>query len=298
MSIQNDIRFAFQKPNNAHIQFMIVNGLIFIVINVLLVLSELFQSSFLYQIVNITFQMPSNLDDFLFRPWTALTYAFTHKEFFHILFNMMWLYSFGRLFVDFLGDRRFINLYILGGIAGAVLYLISYNTIPTLIERGGGVMIGASASVSAIVVGMATLSPNYKFNLFIIGQVSIKYLAAFVVITSFFNISGTNAGGNIAHLGGAATGYFFVTMLQKGTDLGKPLNSFYSFVAGLINPSTKVKMTYKKSTVSNSNSNKTSKSKSITSQEEVDVILDKIAESGYESLSKQEKDKLFNASKD
>lgn len=296
MSIKDDIQFAFQKPNNAHIQFMIINGLVYIAINIILVCAALFKTPILYGFINLIFQIPSNLDEFIFRPWTAITYAFTHKDFFHILFNMLWLYSFGRLFVDFLGDRRFINLYVLGGIAGALLYLISYNTIPSLIERGHGVMIGASASVSAIVVGMATLSPNFKFNLFLIGQISIKYLAAFVVIISFFNISGTNAGGNIAHLGGAAIGYIFVVMLQKGTDLGRPLNSFYDFIFGFFNPSKKVKLTYRKTTKTTSSPQKNSLS--TTPQHEIDAILDKIAESGYESLSKAEKEKLFNASKD
>ena len=294
MSIQDDIRFAFQKQNNAHIQFMIINGIVFIAINILIVFSDLFNSSILGYIVNMTFKIPSDLNAFIFRPWTAITYAFTHEGFFHILFNMLWLYSFGRLFVDFLGDRRFINLYILGGLAGAVLYLVAYNTIPSLIERGGGVMIGASASVSAIVVGMATMSPNYKFNLMFIGPISIKYLAAFVVISSFFGASGSNAGGNIAHLGGAAIGYVFIKMLQQGTDLGKPLNTIYGFIGGVFNPSKKVKVTYRKN-----KQNKTAPvSSSKTSQDEIDAILDKIAESGYESLSKVEKDKLFNASKD
>lgn len=297
MSIQDDIRFAFQKPNNAHIQFIIINGLIFIAINLMMVLGELFDSSFLAYVINLLFMIPSDLDAFLFRPWTAITYAFTHEGFFHILFNMMWLYSFGRLFVDFLGDRRFINLYILGGLAGALLYLISYNTIPTLMARGNGIMIGASASVSAIVVGMAVMSPNYKFNLMFIGPVSIKYLAAFVVISSFFNISGTNAGGNIAHLGGAAMGFSFIKLLQQGTDLGKPLNSLYDFVNGLFNPSRKVKVSYRKSDKTKT-STSTTPTFSKTSQKEIDSILDKIAESGYESLSKTEKDKLFNASKD
>lgn len=293
MSIQDDIRFAFQKPNNAHVQFIIVNAIIFIFINVLLAVGQLSKTGIFSLIIDTTFQIPSDVEAFMYRPWTMVTYAFTHKGFLHIVFNMLWLYWFGRLYVDFLGDRRFINLYILGAISGAALYLIAYNTIPALVERGGGVMIGASASVSAIVVGMATIAPNYKFNLMFIGPVSIKYMAAFVVVTSFFNISGTNAGGNIAHLGGAAMGYIFIKMLQSGTDLGRPLNAIYDMVGSILNPSKKVKVTHRNTTMTT-----TSKVKSTTSQAEIDAILDKIAESGYESLSKAEKDKLFNASKD
>lgn len=294
MSIQDDIRFAFQKPNNAHVQFIIVNVIIFVLINVLLVIEDLSKTGIFTFLIDTVFQIPSDLESFMYRPWTMVTYAFTHKGFLHILFNMLWLYWFGRLYVDFLGDRRFINLYILGAISGAALYLIAYNTIPALTERGGGVMIGASASVSAIVVGMATIAPNYKFNLMFIGPVSIKYMATFVVVTSFFNISGTNAGGNIAHLGGAVMGYTFIKMLQSGTDLGRPLNAIYDIVGSIFNPSKKVKVTYRNTATATT----TPKVKSTTSQAEIDAILDKIAESGYESLSKAEKDKLFNASKD
>ena len=298
MSIKDDIRFAFQKPNNAHVQFVLVNVAVFLVMNTLRILSNIGGTDIFSSISRTLFNLPANIEQFLYKPWTIITYGFAHVEIFHILSNMMFLYFVGRVFEDFLGNRRFINLYILGAIAGGLLYLICYNTIPFYTERTPLYgMIGASAAVNAIVVGAATLTPNFEFRLFLLGNVKLKYIAMFLVVTSFLQVDGGNAGGNIAHLGGAAIGYLFVKMLQSGTDLGRPLNTVYDFFGGLFNPSKRVKVSYKKtSTAGNKSSSNNSASK--TSQEEVDAILDKIAESGYESLSKSEKDKLFNASKD
>ena len=301
MSIQNDIRFAFQKKNNAHIQFILINIGIFILINALRIFSSLGNTEFLIEISNKLFTIPANIDDFIFRPWSIITYSFSHEDLMHIVGNMLFLYLSGKVLIDFLGSRRFINIYILGSIGGALLYLLSYNLIPFYIERAqmhpNISMLGASASVNAITVAAATLAPNYAFRLMFIGEVKLKYIALFFIVISFINIDGGNAGGNIAHLGGAGIGYVFIKQLQKGNDLGLFLNNFYNFFGGLFNPSKKVKVTYRKTEKTNS-STPITPTFSKTSQVEIDAILDKIAESGYESLSKTEKDKLFNASKD
>lgn len=297
MSIKDDIKFAFQKQNNAHIQFLLVNLGVFLLINTLRILSSIGQNPVFYSISNFIFSIPPTLENFSSRPWTIITYAFAHEGLGHIFWNMAFLYFIGRVLLDFIGSRRFINIYMLGGIAGAVLYLLCYNTIPFYLERLPAGMIGASASVNAIAVAAATLAPNFGFRLLFIGEIRLKYIALFFVITSFISVDGGNAGGNIAHLGGAGLGYLFITMLQKGTDLGKPLNLIYNFIGGLFNPSKKVKITYRKESKKQSPSTSSTK-KEATSQAEIDAILDKIAESGYESLSKIEKDKLFNASKE
>ncbi|MEM7299014.1 MAG: rhomboid family intramembrane serine protease, partial [Bacteroidota bacterium] len=205
----------------------------------------------------------------------------------------------GRIIQEFLGNNRVISLYVLGGLAGGLLYILLYNLIPFYADRvAGSMMLGASAGVFAIVVGAAVFMPNYTFFLLFIGPVRIKYIAIFYVFMSFIGTTGSNAGGEIAHLGGALVGWLFISQLNKGNDLGSWVLSFLNFVKSLFKPQPKIKVTHRsgsrrasqKSTTKTTNSTK-------TPQSEIDAILDKISEKGYESLSKEEKQKLFNASK-
>jgi hypothetical protein len=197
---------------------------------------------------------------------------------------MLGLYWFGRIIHEFIGNRRLINLYILGGLAGGILYLIFYNTIPFFIKQAdASVMLGASASVFAISAAAATLVPDYRFNLLFIGPVRIVFIVGFYIIVSFIGMKQGNAGGNIAHLGGAFLGFAYIKFLQRGTDIGKPINVIAGWIKNIGKPRMKVY----------SNKNKTL---SHPSQKEIDAILDKISRSGYESLSKEEKEKLFKAS--
>jgi hypothetical protein len=235
------------------------------------------------------------------RPWTIITYAFAHSltDIFHILFNMLVFYWFGRLFIEYLGNDKLIALYVLGAITGGVVYLMVYNLVPYFIERSEFLgMVGASAAVFAIVTGAAVLLPNYTFYLLFLGPIKIKYIAAFYIIMSFLGSVGSNAGGNIAHLGGALIGFIYIKQLQVGVDWGGWVTSILDWFKGLFEPRPKVKVTYRKSEPK-AKARPASKAKPGTkaSQEEIDAILDKISERGYESLSADEKEKLFNASK-
>ena len=250
-------------------------------------------------------ELPALPSKFITQPWTLITYFFTHLSFFHILFNMLFLYWFGKLIQEFLGDKKALNLYVLGGIAGGLFYILIYNILPQfdqVIE--GSYMLGASAGVFAIVVGAAVFMPNYTMYLLLFGPVRIKYIALVYVLLSFFSIPIENAGGNIAHLGGAAIGFIYIKQLHKGNDLGGWIVSFISFFKSFFIRQPKIKVSYSSSEQSSSKSKKSGKSKSSKSsgpsapnQAEIDTILDKISQSGYESLSKEEKQKLFNASK-
>ena len=205
---------------------------------------------------------------------------------------MLNLYWFGQIIREYLGDKKLVSLYILGGLAGGLLYLLVYNFVPFFIERGSAVMIGASASVLAITVAAATLLPDYTFNLIFFGPVKIKWIALFLILLSISGAVGQNAGGNIAHLGGAILGYVFIRQLQRGSDLGRPIHSFWAFITNLFTRRPKMKVSYKSpgtTTTYRSVQNR-------PSQTEIDIILDKISQSGYESLSKEEKQKLFQAS--
>ncbi len=207
---------------------------------------------------------------------------------------MLFLYWFGKLVEEYLGNRRLINLYILGGLFGGILYLIMYNLIPYYqLRQPVYGLIGASGAVYAVVVGAATLMPNYTFFLLLLGPVRIKYIAAFFVVSSFIGTIGANGGGNLAHLAGALVGFIFITQLKKGNDLGKPLTAIAEWIKDIAKPKPKIKVTHR-TTVRNGSV--TSSSYGVPNQDEIDAILDKISRSGYESLTKEEKQKLFRAS--
>src|SRR5690606_1338611 len=211
--------------NNAHVQIIIINVVIFLALAVLKVFSFIFQAEGFFLLLHHNIAIPASFSDFLSRPWTIVTYAFVHdlSGIFHILFNMLALYWFGKLFVEYLGSDKLIAVYILGALAGGVFYLLAYNTIPVFNEQATQAhitMVGASAAVDAIVVAAATLLPDYTFFLLFIGPVRIKYIAGIIVILSYLGTVGANAGGNIAHLGGALMGFIYIKQLQAGINWG------------------------------------------------------------------------------
>lgn len=294
-----EFKNAFQKPNNAHVQLIIINVVIFIALGVFMVVSEISGFPSVFSFVHTQFQIPARLAEFVTRPWTLLSYSFAHdlSGILHILFNMLTLYWFGKLFVEYLGSDKLIAVYVLGGIAGGLFYLLSYNLIPYFVERSVAnpiIMVGASASVNAIVVAAATLLPDYTFFLLFFGAVRIKYIAAIIVFLSFLGTIGSNAGGNLAHLGGALMGFIYIKQLQIGINWGGWITATLDWTKNLFQPRPKVKITYRKE---EAKTKKPSSNFTKASQDEIDSILDKISDRGYESLSKEEKEKLFNASK-
>ena len=295
-----EFKNAFSKPNNGHTQLIIINVVIFLVLVILKVFSDWFGFQEFFLSIHKNFTIPDNFFEFIKRPWTIITYFFTHdlNQILHILFNMLTLYWFGKLFVEYLGSDKLIALYVLGGITGALIYLAIYNLIPnppSFIEKSsGGWMVGASGAIFAVMVGAATLLPDYTFLLLLIGPVRIKYIAGFFILLSFMGTTGSNAGGNLAHLGGALMGFVYIKQLQAGVNWGGWITVVLDWFKNLFKPQSKVKVTYRK-TESKAKSKATGTSKA--SQDEIDAILDKISDRGYESLSKDEKEKLFNASK-
>ena len=292
-----EFKNAFSKPNNGHIQLIIINVVIFIVLGILYVFSRIGGFENVFIAVHDQFSIPPVFINFLSRPWTIMTYAFAHSlnDIFHILFNMLALYWFGKLFVEYLGSDKLVALYILGALAAASFYLLIYNTVPFFKAQSDFPgMVGASGAIYAIMVGAATLLPDYTFFLLFFGPVRIKYIAGIYILISFLGTTGANAGGNLAHLGGALMGFVYIKQLQAGVNWGGWITVVLDWVKNLFRPQSKVKVTYRK-TESKSKSKTSGASKA--SQEEIDAILDKISDRGYESLSKDEKEKLFNASK-
>jgi len=298
-SFLDEFKTVWKKPDNGLVQIILINAIVFVLINMIRVFSSISGNLEVYNWVINQIALPSDISTFLLKPWTIITYFFTHEGFFHILFNMLFFYWFGKIIYEFLGNNKLINLYVLGGLIGGFLFILIYNLIPYYNDRVElSILMGASAGVFAVVVGAATFMPNYTFFLLFLGPVKIKYIAIFYVLLSFFNIDGSNAGGELSHLGGALIGFLYVQQLKKGNDFGQPIISFMQFVKSLFVRKPKIKVSYK-STDSKAGKKTGFKSDPVKTvpQEEIDAILDKISEGGYESLTKEEKQKLFNASK-
>ncbi|GAB3232280.1 rhomboid family intramembrane serine protease [Algoriphagus aestuariicola] len=307
-SFWDNLRNAFRHKDNSLYKLIAINVLVFFVLLIVRVLLTVSGLEGLYREGLSYLMMPAALSKLATQPWSLFSYMFLHEGVFHVLFNMLFLYWFGLLIHQYLGSRKLANLYILGGLFGALFYAVIYNVAPYFSGSvGSSMMLGASAGVFAVVVGAATLTPNTTFFLILIGPVRIVYIAAFYVILSFANSIGTNAGGEIAHLGGALLGYLYIVQLRKGNDWGVPVQKVGLFFENLFSPNrSKVKVSYRKAKTTSSGgfggfTSRASSSpapKSLeTSQEEIDQILDKIAAKGYDALSKEEKRKLFEFSK-
>lgn len=296
--ILEEFKNVYNRGNNAHVQLILINLVIFLVLIISNVFLDLLMGTKAFEFVLTQLAMPSNINKFIVKPWTLVTYMFVHIGFFHILFNMLFLYWFGKLIQEYLGSARVVSLYVIGGMAGGIMYILLYNTMGFYADRvDSSILFGASAGVFAIVVGSATLMPNHTFYLMFIGAVRIKYIAIFYVILSFASITGSNAGGELAHLGGAMVGFFFIKQLNQGVDWSKSVMGVIGFFKSFFVKQSKIKVSYS-SRKSEQKDKQVNKSKSPkTDQEEIDRILDKISQAGYESLTKEEKQKLFNASK-
>jgi membrane associated rhomboid family serine protease len=308
-SFWDNLKNAFTHSDNSLYKLIAINILVFFAVLIFRVFMTIGGLGDLYTSALHYLMMPASLPRLATQPWSVFTYMFLHEGIFHILFNMLFLYWFGQLIHQFLGSRKLANLYILGGLAGAIFYVLIYNLSPYFnTNLDSSLMLGASAGIFAIVVGAATLSPNTTFHLLLLGAVKIKYIAIFYVILSFANSAGANAGGELAHLGGALLGYFYIIQLRKGNDWGVPVQKVGIFFEDLFaGRRSNVKVSYRKPKSSTGTFSPFGKSSKPTasnpakiddaSQEEIDSILDKIADRGYEALNKEEKRKLFEFSK-
>lgn len=237
--------------------------------------------------------VPADLGALSRRPWTILTYMFTHGALYHIVFNLLVLYWFGRVFIEEFGVKKILGVYLMGGLAGAVLFVGFYNIFPFFDDvRDQSIATGASASVMAIAIAVATLVPNRRMNLVLIGQIKIVYIVLFLFITSTILDFTDNTGGKIAHIGGALVGYLFATYYRKGKDITRGFDRFMDNFLSLFKRKKNMKVSYKRP-ADDYEYNKVK----LEEQKEIDHILDKISKAGYDSLTKSEKEKLFNMKK-
>jgi membrane associated rhomboid family serine protease len=288
-SIFQEIKQSF-KNGGTLVKLIYINLGVFLIYNLLRVFLFLGGSEYGAELTRFL-AVPAYLPNLAQHPWTIFTYMFFHEGFIHILFNLLWLYWLGRIFLSFMSERKLLGVYIMGGLSGAALYILFYNTFPVF----SGVLpisfaLGASASVLAIVFAAATFAPNLQLHLMFIGPVRLKYIALFMVALDIIGMAGSNAGGHIAHLGGALFGYLFIYFQKQNVNLIKPVEWFVD--AFTSSPSTnrrkKMKVEYTK-TSDDYEYNRIKAEK----QAEIDRILDKISKAGYDSLTAEEKKTLF-----
>ena len=283
-SLWNDLwHRAFQSGNPLYL-VIALNILVFLFLNVLALFTALRVTSLpLSGYLLSWLQLPATVGAWIYKPWTIITYMFTQQGLFHILFNMLWLFWMGIIFLDFLKKRQFIFVYLAGGVLGGVLFMLAYNFIPVFREEAlRTVLIGSSASVSAVVFATATLLPDYTLRMLFFGNVKLKYLALAFIVIDVLAIAGLNAGGSIAHIGGALLGYLYIRQLRAGHDWSRVLGQ---------------RKKSKLRVVRNDHTSPRQDPPLVPNQEVIDQILDKISQSGYDSLTKAEKEALFKASK-
>ena len=296
-SFIDDIKSPFRKGNTL-MQLMLINAGVFLS---LILIGFIFSFSpsggLINKIISDNFDLIAPIGSFIRKPWTLLTYCFTHYGFFHLLFNMLSLFWFGTLVQEFIGSRKLLNIYLIGGIISGLIYIAVYNllALSPQINNISPTILGASAAVYAVMFAAVALLPEYEFYLFGVILIKIKYLAwAFLIISFVVPSSG------VSHLGGAIAGYSYIYLLRRGTDLGSPIEAISDWWSNLWKPKPQVKIPqrkYSESTVaSKSGSNSNIDPNYFPDQDEVDSILDKIGKSGYESLTKEEKQKLYRAS--
>jgi len=282
MELIDKIRYNFKNLDILQkiILIMIIFFVIPYIVNTFLFLFNFNE----FSVINL-FDVSPDLIDLLSKPWSLITYGFFHSDLWHLIGNMIIFYLSGSVVLNLFGSERLIKIFILGILYGSLAYLISYNLFPAFNNIKSS-MIGSSAGVMAVFIFLASYNPNYSFRILNF-NVKILYIASFLVLIDIIQIPGGNSGGHIAHLGGAFLGYFYHKKMIQGDNYGNWIIDLYNFIF-------KRKLKFKK----RSYSNKTSVSvKDAATQKKIDLILDKISKSGYDSLTKGEKETLFKAGK-
>ncbi len=302
--IWQEIKYKYHY-GGTHVKIIFINVAIFVILTLVLLIDNLLfkgigEGFILKQILG-----SSDLQTILHKPWIILTNIFVHLGLLHLFFNMLFLNLFGGIVKDLVGNSKIIPIFLMSGIMGFITFVLAYNLIPAFKSPGGATICGASGGVMGITFAAVALSPNYEIRLLFLGNVKIKWLAIFYVFMDIISLQGENAGGSIAHMGGALLGFVYIRQLQSGRDWARPFYIVEDWIANLKAPKRKVKVAYKKeekvaagSREFNSGKSNQSSKQSADQQERLDEILDKINKSGYDSLSTEEKAFLFKISQE
>lgn len=289
---QTNLRYQYNRLNIAE-KLIAINVLVFIVNSLVPFLLQISKNSIVQW-----FQLPNDIVDIAMQPWSLFTYSFFHAGIGHLFWNMLLIYFVGRIFLNLFDTKRFLNVYLLGVLLGGLFFVLGYNIFPAFFNTNA-YLIGASAGASAILIFVCTYIPNQEVRV-IFFNVKLWYIGAFVVLTDLVQLPLSNSGGHLAHLGGAFLGYLYASQLLKGTDIGSGFSKFLDAIANLFKKTEKkasMKTVYKNRATNTRSASKADYDKK-THQKKIDAILDKISKSGYESLSKAEKDFLFQAGKE
>lgn len=286
VNILDGIKYFFLQKSTLS-RLMFVNIAIWVICLFISVFTWLFNISDITFVTKL-FAVPSEISSLVQKPWTIFTYMFLQEQFWHLFFNMLMLYYGGMIFLHFFSQRQLLTTYIIGGIVGALFFIMAFNVFPVFENmKGSAVALGSSASVLAILVAAATYQPEHQINLFLLGQVKMKWVAIVFVIIDFLSITTGNSGGHLAHLGGALWGFLYAYMLRNKVDLSLFKRK----------PRIKVKSRNADNYHQRPKSDEQYNAERAEEQEEIDRILEKIAKNGYSSLNEKEKEYLFKQSK-
>lgn len=278
--------FFLQK--NALSRLMLINIVIWLICLFISVFTWLFNVSDISFVTKL-FAVPADISSLTDKPWSIFTYMFLQEEFWHLFFNMLMLYYGGQIFLQYFTQKQLLLTYIFGGLFGALFFIVSFNIFPVFENmRDSAVALGASASVLSILIAAATYQPEYKLNLFLLGEVKMKWIAIIFVVIDLLSIPKGNSGGHIAHLGGALWGFLYAFMLRKDFDI---------YMIFKRQPRIKVKSRNTDNHHQRPKTDEQYNAERAKEQQEIDKILDKIAKNGYSSLSEKEKEYLFKQSK-
>jgi membrane associated rhomboid family serine protease len=292
MSIVGDIK-SFFKNGDGLSRLIFVNIAVFVVLLIISVVEQFSGRSIrLEEYPNIYLSSTSNLELLARRPWTIITHMFAHIEVGHFLFNLVTLFTVGKLFRHFLGSKRLVANYILGGLAGFLVYLICYNVFPGL--NANSSILGASAAVMSLIITIGMVKPNYSIKLFGVFEMKLIWLCGILVFVDLISLQkGFNSGGHLGHLGGALYGFLYARNYNQGKNMASWFENLLSRISSLFNGKKRSDLhaVHKRpKTDEQFNVEKASR------QKRIDQILDKISRAGYESLTKEEKDFLFKYS--
>jgi len=295
MNIGDEIKRAFSNGTSLT-KLILINLAVFLVVKLVNVFLFLFLEAGSEDFLINSLALPADLSALAKKPWTAISYMFLHNGLFHILFNMLWLYWFGRIFLEYLDQKKLLSVYVIGGLAGGAFYILCYNLFPAFAPAvPQSIALGASAAVLAVVVTIAFYAPDYKITLMFVGAVKIKHIALVSIVIDILSIQSDNAGGHLAHLGGAMFGLAYAWQIRKGKDMTAGFSRFMDKLFSIFKPRPKLRVKYKRP--SNSETDLEFNTRKVDEQKEIDRILEKISKSGYSALTKEEKELLFKSSK-
>lgn len=283
------------KSGSALIKLIFINVAMFLLVHIVGLFLWLFGISNGSELMVYWLALPADFSNLITKPWSLISYMFLHESLMHILMNMLVLYFGGQIFLQFLNQKKLVGVYLLGGLAGGLLYILAFNIFPVFENvLMGSLALGASASVMAVLVAAATYVPNFVVRLVFLGNVKLKYVALVYVVLDIISIRQGNSGGHIAHIGGALLGFLFAKQLQTGKDITLFINQLLAYFKTMFATKRKMKVVYKNPGKTKTDYDYNAQKKA--NQQKVDAILDKIAKSGYDSLTGEEKAILFDAS--